>query len=216
METSSDLAWCYQVLELPSNATQQEIKMAYRHLARQYHPDLNVGDRQAEDRFKQIALAYQTLLTAFKQVPQTTTTKSYAASSQPATPTTPSSTASSRVRFYVKHPEPNLEQHSTLSADEKLLKLSTLNQIYSLLKHKNWQKAINVAEKLTNQFPGDPDTEQWLAVAYHRWARTLIEQRQYEQARIYLQKAIQTDPHNRQLWLAIDRDYKNIERRLRL
>lgn len=212
MDNSSNLAWCYQILELTADATEQEIKTAYRRLARKYHPDLNAGDRHAEDRFKQITLAYQTLLTALKQIPQTHN-KSYSAPTELTTTPTPSPTTSGRVRFHVKKGD---ETPQSTTAEQRLLKLSTFNKINTLLKRKKWQQAIEVAEKLAEQFPGDLEVCQWLAIAYHHWAKKLIERQHYDPARIYLKKALQADPHNRQLWLAIDRDYKNIEHQLRL
>ncbi len=51
----------YQTLGVPKNATQADIKKAYRKLARQYHPDRNPGDESAENRFKGISVAYETL-----------------------------------------------------------------------------------------------------------------------------------------------------------
>ncbi|MGH2634738.1 MAG: molecular chaperone DnaJ [Actinomycetota bacterium] len=48
----------YQVLGVPKNATAAEIKKAYRKLAQENHPDTNPGNRQAEDRFKEISAAY--------------------------------------------------------------------------------------------------------------------------------------------------------------
>jgi molecular chaperone DnaJ len=51
----------YQTLGVPKNATQPDIKKAYRKLARQYHPDRNPGDESAESRFKEISVAYETL-----------------------------------------------------------------------------------------------------------------------------------------------------------
>ncbi len=218
---SSDFAWCYQTLELPIDATEQEVKMAYRQLVRQYHPDLNQGDRQAEDRFKQVVLAYKTLIAALPQLPKSarTNTQTYSAPTQEAATPTSATThsAPNGVRFYVKHPtRKQADQSNTLSSEEKLQKLSNLNQIYHLLKHQKWQQAIEVAEKLVNRFPGDPDVCQWQALTYHRWGRKLIERQQYDRARIYLKKALQSDPHNQQLWLAIERDYKEMERQLRL
>ncbi|MBX3072615.1 DnaJ domain-containing protein [Candidatus Obscuribacterales bacterium] len=51
----------YQTLGVPRTATQKEIKTAYRSLARKFHPDANKGDKGAEEKFKEIAEAYEVL-----------------------------------------------------------------------------------------------------------------------------------------------------------
>jgi len=51
----------YEILGLKKNATDKEIKQAYRRLARQYHPDVNPGNKSAEARFKEINAAYEVL-----------------------------------------------------------------------------------------------------------------------------------------------------------
>jgi molecular chaperone DnaJ len=51
----------YKVLGVGKNASEEEIKKAYRKLARQYHPDTNQGDKKAEERFKQISQAHDVL-----------------------------------------------------------------------------------------------------------------------------------------------------------
>jgi molecular chaperone DnaJ len=51
----------YKALGVDRKASQDEIKKAYRKLARQYHPDRNPGDQKAEARFKEISAAYDTL-----------------------------------------------------------------------------------------------------------------------------------------------------------
>jgi DnaJ-class molecular chaperone len=51
----------YELLGVKPNASAGEIQKAYRKLAKKYHPDLNPGDRTAEDRFKAISAAYDLL-----------------------------------------------------------------------------------------------------------------------------------------------------------
>ena len=51
----------YKILGVGKNATDEEIKKAYRKLARKYHPDRNPGDEQAEARFKEVSQAHDVL-----------------------------------------------------------------------------------------------------------------------------------------------------------
>ncbi len=51
----------YAILGVPRNATLEEIKRAYRRLALQYHPDRNPGNKEAEEKFKEISEAYEVL-----------------------------------------------------------------------------------------------------------------------------------------------------------
>jgi len=51
----------YEILGVDRDSSQEEIKRAYRRLARKYHPDVNPGDEEAEAKFKAISQAYQTL-----------------------------------------------------------------------------------------------------------------------------------------------------------
>src|SRR5262249_480566 len=51
----------YAILGLSKGASADEIRKAYRKLARKYHPDVNAGDKQAEERFKDLSLANEVL-----------------------------------------------------------------------------------------------------------------------------------------------------------
>jgi DnaJ-class molecular chaperone len=57
----------YETLGVPRTATEKVIRSAYRKLARQYHPDLNPGNKESEERFKEINEAHEVLTDADKR-----------------------------------------------------------------------------------------------------------------------------------------------------
>ena len=57
----------YEVLGVPPTATAAEMQSAYRKLAKKLHPDLNPGDQTAEEKFKEVAAAYDLLSDADKR-----------------------------------------------------------------------------------------------------------------------------------------------------
>ena len=51
----------YEILDVDRNASEDDIKKAYRKLAMQYHPDRNKDDKNAEEKFKEVGEAYSVL-----------------------------------------------------------------------------------------------------------------------------------------------------------
>ncbi|KAL3077515.1 hypothetical protein niasHS_012221 [Heterodera schachtii] len=58
---TADIGDFYEILGVPRNASEQEIKNAYRKLALTYHPDRNPGNEQAQEQFKKVSIAYSVL-----------------------------------------------------------------------------------------------------------------------------------------------------------
>ena len=57
----------YQILGVARDASEKDIKQAYRRLARKYHPDVNPNDKTAEEKFKDVQQAYEVLSDAEKR-----------------------------------------------------------------------------------------------------------------------------------------------------
>ena len=51
----------YEILGVPRTATQDDLKKSYRRLAKKFHPDVNKGNKQAEEKFKELSQAYEVL-----------------------------------------------------------------------------------------------------------------------------------------------------------
>jgi tetratricopeptide (TPR) repeat protein len=209
-----NLADCYRLLGLMYGASTAEVKASYRRLARRCHPDVNSGDKFAQDKFIELTEAYKILLSAVKP----------SASNEVSSPSQAVSTTSEPVKSRVPQTPPpatkvtrkppSVQCYPPLSAVEKQLKLTSYEQLQQLLKGRRFARAIALVEGLAQRIPQDPEVRQWKAIAYFRWGRHLVNERQLDKARIFLKKALRTDPHNRSLWAEVERDFRRIERML--
>lgn len=195
-----NLADCYRLLGLRTGASYEDIKSSYRRLARQYHPDVNPG-QQAEEKFIQITEAYKYLL-GVVQPPEGTTSQN---PSRPPAPPPPTA----KVR--VTRKPPPVEINRDLSQTDRQLKQSSYEQLQDFLKTQRFPRAIALVEGLAQRMPNDQEVRQWQAITYQRFGHYLALTNQAEKARVYLKKALRTDPHNKALWYEVERDFRRIE-----
>jgi tetratricopeptide (TPR) repeat protein len=209
-----NLADCYRLLGLRTGASFDEIKASYRRLARQYHPDVNPGNQQqAKEKFIQLTDAYKFLIsqvspdgeTDSSEPPVTTSADGKTAVTEPPPVASP-------TEVKVTRKAPRIQRNPDLSEAEQSLKQSSYEQLQQLLKYQRFPRAIALVEGLAQRIPKDPEVRQWQAITYQRWGRYLIDQRELDKARIYLKKALRTDPHNRSLWSEIERDFRRMEK----
>lgn len=211
-----NLADCYRLLGLRDGASFEEIKASYRRLARRYHPDVNPDDQQqANDKFIQITEAYRQLMRQVKPLPADTSSQdSSGDSSGPASGPSQANTnppPDPQVKV-TRKATPKIRRNPTLSDVEEQLKQQSYLQLQNLLKTQRFPRAIALVEGLAQRLPQDPEVRQWQAIAYQRWGRYLISQNELDKARLYLKKALRTDPHNRSLWSEVERDFRSMEK----
>lgn len=202
-----DIADYYRLLGLRSGASLSQVKASYRRLARQYHPDVNPGNEQAKNKFIAITEAYKFLLGV---APAEVEESKRPVTTTATTPVHPPPKAT-QTRTTVTRKEPRIQDTGSLSEVDKALKQNSYLQLQQLLKYQRFPRAIALVEGLAQRIPHDPEVRQWQAIAYQRWGRQLISERQVEKARSYLKKALKTDPHNRTLWAEVERDFRRLE-----
>ncbi|NES22439.1 MAG: DnaJ domain-containing protein [Symploca sp. SIO3E6] len=197
----------YRLLGLKSGASIAELKASYRRLARKYHPDVYSGDKKlAQEKFIELTEAYKFLLSTI--APSEVNEKS---SSSP-TAATQSKSSSTKVKVTRNQTPPPCDP--PLSELEQQFKRNAYQDLQHMLKEQRFARAITLVEGLAQRIPQDPEVRQWKAIAYQSWGRHLVKKRQPDKARIYLKKALKTDPHNRSLWAEVDRDFRRLEQLL--
>ena len=226
------LADCYRLLGLKEGASYEEIKAAYRRLARRYHPDMNPGSVKAKDTFIKLTDAYHKLLDAAQPSVLKARRKAQATAAQPtAAKSTPSpapkpATAPPKATVPPKaatpptakpatptsiRKRPVVQRDPNTSASDHQMKEKVYELLQRSLQEQRYPRAIALVEGLAQRLPQDGEVRQWLAVVYQRWGRHLINNRQFDKAKIFLNKALRTDPHNRTLWYEVDRDMRRID-----
>jgi curved DNA-binding protein CbpA len=211
---------CYRLLGLSAEASFEDIKAAYRRLARKYHPDVSSGDQRAKDKFIEATQAYKWLLNSLPHENNQRCKASYSANQAERY----SSERYSSERYSSERqvspplksnqqskPAAQVQVNPALSPLEQQLKFNSYHQLQQLLRSQKFPRAIALVESLAQRMSRDPEVLQWQAIVYQQWGRCLIRDRQVDKARIYLKKALQTDPHNRSLWAEVEKDFRSIE-----
>lgn len=209
-----NLADCYRLLGLRTGASYDEIKASYRRLAREYHPDVNPDNQQqTQEKFIQLTEAYKFLMekvqpgTGSASSSPESSTKRPSPPPQPPKPSHPTYTTQVKVSRKPS-PPPTPEE---ISRHDQNLKQTAYEQLQQFLRDHRFPRAIALVEGLAQRLPNDPEVRQWQAIAYQRWGRQLVNEKQPEKARLYLKKALRTDPHNKSLWYEVERDFRRIE-----
>lgn len=209
-----DIPECYRLLGLRPGASLAEIKSSYRRLARQYHPDVNSTDKLASQKFIQLTDAYKFLLgvvSSDTKAPQESERKQEPPQRSQAEPGNEKVKVKVKTKSSKNEKDRKDEYVKPLSEADQKLKDSSYQQLQELLRTRRLPRAIALVEALAGRFPEDREVRQWQAIVYQRWGSHLIDEKQVKKARIYLKKALKTDPHNRSLWDEVERDFLRLE-----
>lgn len=211
---------CYRLLGLRTGASYEEVKASYRRLARQLHPDVNPGNQQAKEQFIRVSEAYRFLLSVVSPLGISDAVAQHAQSqppdvAKPKVTITRKENSSEKPKVTVIRKESSkaspIKSDPNLSFVDQQLKQASYEQLQQLLREKRFPRAIALIEGLAQRFLSDPEIRQWQAIVYQSWGRQLIHEKQFEKARLYLKKALRTDPHNRSLWSEVERDFHRLE-----
>lgn len=209
---------CYRQLGLRDGATYEAVKTAYRKLARQYHPDANPGNQEAQDKFVRIAQAYEILMAEVSPRPVNSdflgseglwsVQPRSTAQPSPASPTNAGNGASSAEATMdldgqeATPPEPSLDQK---------LKQDIYAKLQTVLQDQRFPRAVALVEGLAQRLPNDAEVRQWQAITYQHWAKQLCQTQQSDKARVYLRKALRVVPDNRKLTQELSAELERLE-----
>ncbi|MGF1516824.1 MAG: DnaJ domain-containing protein [Nodosilinea sp.] len=213
------LAHYYRILGLRTGAGFDDVKLAYRNLARLYHPDVNPGDQLAKEKFIQVTQAYQSLVDALPAASVATTRRAPVrpvASERPINAAPPTAKPASPP-VELSEPAPATAIEFTISptpggseADQQL-KINSYKQLRGFFGDQRFPRAVALVEGLVQRFPEDPEIRQWHAITYYRWGHDLLNNGNLPKAEICLKKARRVDPQNKSLRQALQQDFQRLE-----
>jgi curved DNA-binding protein CbpA len=216
----------YRILGLRTGADFEAVKLAYRNLARLYHPDVNPGDHLAKEKFVQITQAYQAIVDALpagvsKVSPRPTTPPEATAIANPAPPPASSREVPSRsaspqspntgTSQTTQPPAPPPVQPSPGGSEtDQDLKQNSFRQLQELFRSQRYPRAVALVEGLAHRFPDDPEIRQWHAITYYRWGQMSISDGNFTKASACLKKAARLDPLNRSLQQSLQQEWQRL------
>lgn len=224
------LADHYRVLGLRTGASFGDVKLAYRNLARLYHPDVNPGDQRSKEKFIQITQAYRALAESLPQeadwqrtyrteTAQETTEQVGAAKTATADNETRgrdqgkehNSDRTTQATPKASLANPTLRSVPGASAAEQQLKMVSFGKLRDLFQSNRFPRAVALVEGLATRFPNDAEVRQWHAITYYRWGHDLLKNGNANKANACLKKALRLDPHNKSLREAVQSDLRRVE-----
>lgn len=227
----------YRILGLRTGADFEAVKLAYRNLARLYHPDVNPGDHLAKEKFVQITQAYQAIVDDLpagmskvsprparpaprETAPQTAVPTARVDRSKPlgrqpvataasaSMPSTPPPPSPGRGS---SDPSPPVQPPPAVAESDQDLKQSSFKQLQALFQAQRYPRAVALVEGLAYRFPNDPEIRQWHAITYYRWGQMSLNHGHWTKAAACLKKAARLDPLNRALQESLQQEWRRLD-----
>ncbi len=222
------LADHYRVLGLRTGASFGDVKLAYRNLARLYHPDVNPGDQRSKEKFIQITQSYRVLAESLVQnwsrhQPQQDGKSNHAAENFSASHggnnrddgqdhgdfRQGNRTSETSDQASLAHP--TLRSVPGASAADQQLKIASFGKLRDLFHSNRFPRAVALVEGLSMRFPNDAEVRQWHAITYYRWGHDLLNNGHHHKAKACLNKALRLDSQNKSLREAVHSDLRRVE-----